>query len=181
MTYTPNKAYFLLVKYMNKNKTQAEIIRDETTTPKFREMLVKELGSKCANCGSEEFIEYHHIVPIVYGGTNKLTNIVPLCADCHAKAHKKSNAEGIKRATLEGRIGRNRKSTYEEAKPVLKKYFNSEIGNKECSVLLGYSPSNHSSLFQYKQMFRKEFNIPSNFRNCVDIKEAAPKRVYNNR
>lgn len=42
---------------------------------------------KCANCGSVENIEIHHIVPLIVGGTNKRSNLVALCQDCHAKIH----------------------------------------------------------------------------------------------
>ena len=41
----------------------------------------------CANCGSRENIEMHHIVPLSQGGSNKESNLVYLCFDCHGKAH----------------------------------------------------------------------------------------------
>lgn len=30
----------------------------------YREAMVRVLGTKCRNCGSEENIEYHHVVPL---------------------------------------------------------------------------------------------------------------------
>ena len=43
--------------------------------------------TKCVNCGSDENIQLHHVVPLVLGGTNNIDNIVPLCEDCHSKIH----------------------------------------------------------------------------------------------
>ena len=44
-------------------------------------------GDRCVNCGSTEEIEFHHIVPLYVGGTNRPENIVPLCASCHHAMH----------------------------------------------------------------------------------------------
>ena len=30
----------------------------------YREAMVRVLGTKCRNCGSDENIEYHHVVPL---------------------------------------------------------------------------------------------------------------------
>jgi len=45
-------------------------------------------GDKCFYCGSKAE-EYHHIVPRHMGGDNRLENIVPMCSECHKKAHSK--------------------------------------------------------------------------------------------
>lgn len=37
----------------------------------------------CQDCGSCEYPEVHHIIPIGCGGDNELTNLVTLCNDCH--------------------------------------------------------------------------------------------------
>lgn len=63
-----------------------------------RELLQLKKYKKCANCGSEENIEIHHIVPLIVGGTNKKSNLVALCQDCHAKIHglnRQGNKNGI--------------------------------------------------------------------------------------
>lgn len=151
-------------------------MRKEYTSPKLQGEIKKELGDTCVNCGSTRYIEYHHIVPIVYGGTNNLSNIVPLCADCHAKAHHKANAEGIKKARREGRCGRNKITTYENAKPHLKRYFDLEIGNKELHETIGFSVKNHSGLYELKTRYREEHNIPKHFRNNIDIHIAKVER-----
>ena len=44
-------------------------------------------GTVCVNCGSSDNIDYHHIVPLSCEGTNRYTNIVPLCMKCHGMTH----------------------------------------------------------------------------------------------
>lgn len=55
----------------------------------FKRDLEEKLGKTCCNCGSNLDVEYHHIVPLALGGTNKITNIVPLCGICHSIVHGK--------------------------------------------------------------------------------------------
>lgn len=53
----------------------------------------------CVNCGEREDLHLHHVVPLVYGGTNYLTNVVLLCTSCHSVVHcrkKMSSGEMIK-------------------------------------------------------------------------------------
>lgn len=47
----------------------------------------KTLSKECGNCGSKDDLEIHHIVPLAFGGTNRLSNLVRLCSSCHSKAH----------------------------------------------------------------------------------------------
>lgn len=51
-------------------------------------------SDRCQYCGRPAE-QYHHIVPRHMGGDNRLSNIVPLCYECHLKAHsKRGNAHG---------------------------------------------------------------------------------------
>lgn len=45
------------------------------------------LAEICENCNSEEFMEYHHALPLRFKGTNELSNIKRLCKKCHFKLH----------------------------------------------------------------------------------------------
>ena len=59
----------------------------------------------CFECGSNNQIEYHHVVPEVMGGTKT----IPLCVICHSKVHGKDLLKlrelakvGTKRARANG-------------------------------------------------------------------------------
>lgn len=47
------------------------------------------LGSVCCNCGKEcgKEIEYHHIIPLERGGKDIISNLAPVCYECHTKIH----------------------------------------------------------------------------------------------
>jgi len=56
------------------------------------------LGGTCEMCGSETnanggHMDIHHIVPIMYGGSNHEDNLMALCSTCHRKAE--SYTKGI--------------------------------------------------------------------------------------
>jgi hypothetical protein len=51
----------------------------------------------CQECGSKKRLECHHIIPVVNGGTNELSNLITLCHDCHLKAHPKGYKKTAKR------------------------------------------------------------------------------------
>ena len=59
---------------------------------KLRPQIIKQLGDKCIYCGKKA-TNYHHIVPKHMGGDNRIQNIVPLCAECHKKAHSKRSGK----------------------------------------------------------------------------------------
>jgi len=51
----------------------------------YREKCLREKGEQCVECDATEQIEVHHI-----DGdrtNNRLSNLVPLCHDCHMKVH----------------------------------------------------------------------------------------------
>lgn len=55
------------------------------TVELFKAAMDKTKG-KCAIC-SEKTTTIHHILPKRYGGKDELDNLIPLCSDCHLKAH----------------------------------------------------------------------------------------------
>lgn len=57
--------------------------RDSSIKQKRREID----GHQCANCGSTEGLQVHHIVPVSNGGTPNISNLRTLCATCHNKVH----------------------------------------------------------------------------------------------
>ena len=45
------------------------------------------LPKECANCGETNDLDIHHTVPLAKGGTNRISNLVMLCLECHGKIH----------------------------------------------------------------------------------------------
>lgn len=41
----------------------------------------------CENCGSTEDMEFHHVIPLIFRGSNELSNFKRLCKGCHSKLH----------------------------------------------------------------------------------------------
>lgn len=80
-----------------------------------KQYYINNLPCSCVNCGSTDNLYLHHIVPLSLGGTNKLSNIVPLCGNCHSKIHgtkainirelaKKGKEKAKKKAKEEGGV-----------------------------------------------------------------------------
>lgn len=84
--------------------------------PKLQELL----GSKCFYCNSVA-TQYHHIIPRHQGGDNRLKNIVPICDDCHNKAHSKRSYRP------HGKWGRKRLETPANFNEVANKYLSGSI------------------------------------------------------
>lgn len=66
------------------------------------------LGTVCCNCGKEcgNEIEYHHVIPLERGGKDVLSNLAPVCYECHSLIHfpferKKPERTGRKRKTYD--------------------------------------------------------------------------------
>jgi 5-methylcytosine-specific restriction protein A len=73
-------------------------------SPQARAACIRHHGSSCAACGfnfeaayggvGKDYIQVHHIVPAAEQGADyqldPLTDLVPLCANCHAMAHQRT-------------------------------------------------------------------------------------------
>lgn len=74
---------------------------------KMRPELDKRLPKECANCSQTSDLQIHHIVPLSFGGSNRITNLVRLCTECHSKAHGglslvEKSSESRKKAVANG-------------------------------------------------------------------------------
>lgn len=97
---------------------------------------IEKLGKQCANCKTCENIEYHHIVPLKLGGTNNISNIVPLCHACHEAAHQGRYMLNYRDNPKAG--GRpNKVVLTEETEMIFWRFYKQEIGAKELFSLLG--------------------------------------------
>ena len=50
-----------------------------------REVLSRD-GHRCVKCGQKSRLKFNHVVPVVSGGQDVLSNLVTLCAGCHKAA-----------------------------------------------------------------------------------------------
>lgn len=142
--------------------------RTEYNRPSFKNLLKENLGCECVNCGSTREIQYHHIVPLACGGTNKLSNIVPLCQACHKAAHNGRHITDYAKSSPE-HMGRPRGISYEDAVPILDRYFDGKIGAKDCWERLGYKGVPKLSDKSVMKEYVKKNGIRS-YRNNVDVK-----------
>ena len=145
-------------------------LRREQTTLSWREKVFKEKGKFCPYCGSKENLEIHHIMEITKGGTNDLFNLIVVCQICHAKIHNKHKRDYSKN-------GRPRLITFEDAEPILKRYFDLEIGTKETKELLGISIKNKSTFETLKKEYKEKYNISKTFKNTLDVKNWRKDRL----
>lgn len=54
---------------------------------KIRISILTRDGFKCQECGYQNRLEVHHIIPRSKGGTNDPSNLTTLCKRCHDKHH----------------------------------------------------------------------------------------------
>lgn len=52
-----------------------------------RKRIIKKRGNICEGCGYPGYVELHHIISVVDGGTNADENLLLLCEKCHAEHH----------------------------------------------------------------------------------------------
>lgn len=98
---------------------------------RLRKDIKSEYQPVCGNCGSIENIEFHHVVPLEFGGRNVITNIVPLCHQCHCLAHQKVGKKSVERA------GRPRKDAPEGYKEAIDRYIRGELKGKDFKREMG--------------------------------------------
>ena len=125
----------------------------------------KQIGLVCCNCGNEQDLEYHHIIPLSLGGQNKLSNLCCLCNNCHSLlhfgenkniSHSEATKQGLQRAKERGtQLGRpkgtklvTKKSL--EAKELIKKLnytFEGNLNNEATYKQIGIS---RNTFYKYK-------------------------------
>ena len=150
---------------ININTTTYEELRAEWTSGLTRVMAKQNLGDTCYNCGSDEGIELHHVVPLKLGGTNTLSNIVVLCHRCHCAAHQGRHIRDYCNKEVSGRP---RKSTDDEIEQAFSDYLSCKIGTAECKKRLKLSPKSKIGDTSYYKEFLKARKIDK-FRNNIDI------------
>jgi len=124
----------------------------------------EKLGYRCYNCGCEENIEYHHIVPMFLGGNDVITNVVPLCNKCHKVAHK---GRHMSHYTNKINSGRKKLCDDETVRRVADMYINGEIGNRKAVELVNGKPGSRFTGRRSYRAYIQELGIRT-VRNFVD-------------
>ncbi len=72
--------------------------------------LMNAVWYRCENphCNRTEFLDVHHIVPEIIGGTNRLDNLIVLCPKCHAAADNQEITEEELQSWIKDRTERFR-------------------------------------------------------------------------
>ncbi len=81
--------------------------------PKVRAWVLKEAKGICEGCGSNApfevdglpFLEVHHVKHLAQKGSDRITNAVALCPNCHQRCHRSSDREAFTEG-LYAKIGR---------------------------------------------------------------------------
>lgn len=105
--------------------------------------------SRCVNCGLDEKLKIHYIVPLELGGNDIDSNKVLLCTDCY----KKATAPRVKK------VGRPGFILDTNTEKILDKYFKCKIGTAEAKGLIGISPKNKSTWQRLLKEYRSKHNI----------------------
>ena len=79
---------FLLKEY--NDESQYELPKyDRNISPKTKNEVWQRDRGRCIQCGSNEKLEYDHVIPISKGGSNTTRNIQLLCENCNRRKSSK--------------------------------------------------------------------------------------------
>jgi hypothetical protein len=138
------------------------------------------IGKQCCNCGIQEDLQYHHIVPLTFGGNNIVSNICCLCYNCHSKIHfgktkninhSEATKAGLQKAKERGvQLGRKKgdkliTKKFLESKPLIIKLncsFNGCLTDKETYEQIGLAKN---TFYKYKSIIRAEMENNNESRN----------------
>ncbi len=75
-----------------------------------KNQLMNAVWYRCENprCNYTQFLDVHHIVSEVEGGTNRLDNLIVLCPTCHAAVHSEEISEEQLHSWIQDRAERFR-------------------------------------------------------------------------
>lgn len=134
-----------------------------------RRKIRRENGSiACCNCGSTDLVELHHIVPLIAGGRDIRSNMVPLCTECHAKVHEW-------KAAKQKPGGRPRRTLPDGWDDIVRDYIFCRIGKKEMLQKLGETDCRTSDKWYLQEILKAE-GIKAHKNNIDMIIDLRPGR-----
>ena len=60
-----------------------------TISPTRKGLMLERDGHRCLHCGASERLVPDHVVPLIRGGSNELTNLQTLCVACNSRKRDK--------------------------------------------------------------------------------------------
>lgn len=134
----------------------------------LRDEVLRRYDNKCACCKREVRLEIHHIVPVSLGGSDEITNLVPLCESCHKAAHIGRNIHEFTKHECGEKGGRSYKISFADFDREFQKYIDGRIGKAMFCKLVGYSLHITKGNCPH---YRKSMEIRGieKFRNNIDI------------
>lgn len=88
------------------SEVMSPVVSDISSLPESAKWdLMNAVWYRCENpyCNYTQFLDVHHIVSEVEGGSNALSNLIVLCPRCHAAAHNNEIPLAVLRAWVEKR------------------------------------------------------------------------------
>lgn len=76
-----NKHFPYVWKYQKPNK-------DNLKRKEHFKYIKEHKPERCGKCGSTDNLEFHHMIPLEFGGDSIDENEYPLCANCHRRFHR---------------------------------------------------------------------------------------------
>lgn len=131
-----------------------------------RNEAIKEKPLVCINCGATDDIQMHHVVPLIFGGSDCASNMVPLCCKCHnATHHAKNISEYIGTSQSGGRPPKCDDATAFSAMDMLA---NGEIGERRCQELMLLGHRTHVKMTSQYRKWKRMRGI-KNVKNYFDV------------
>jgi hypothetical protein len=62
---------------------RADAPRREGVPEQVRREVFRRDGGRCARCGSDELLQFDHVIPVALGGASTAANLQLLCAPCN--------------------------------------------------------------------------------------------------
>jgi 5-methylcytosine-specific restriction endonuclease McrA len=70
--------------YSNRRRTRKLVAGGSHTEAEWKEVCAR-FNHCCAHCGKQKKLTRDHIIPLVRGGSDDISNIQPLCTSCNSR------------------------------------------------------------------------------------------------
>jgi 5-methylcytosine-specific restriction endonuclease McrA len=75
---------------MNSNRSESGRLRlDPVSYETLRQQVLRRDGWRCQSCGTMSNLEVHHRRFRSHSGDDSTENLITLCAECHARMHRR--------------------------------------------------------------------------------------------